>query len=69
MARTAGALFIRTYERGERVYVAMLARGYGGNPTVDAAGERRGTAASWGRASRPLPALASVVCVAAVVAA
>ena len=68
VARTAGALFVRTYERGERVYVAMLARGYGGNPTVDAAGERRGTAASWGRALA-VPALASVVCVAAVVAA
>jgi cobalt/nickel transport system permease protein len=24
------ALFLRTYERGERVYVAMLARGYAG---------------------------------------
>lgn len=29
IARTAGALFVRSYERGERVYVAMLARGYG----------------------------------------
>ena len=29
LARTAGALFVRAYERGERVYVAMLARGYG----------------------------------------
>lgn len=28
-AATAGALFIRAYERGERVHVAMLARGYG----------------------------------------
>jgi cobalt/nickel transport system permease protein len=25
-----GTLFIRSYERGERVYVSMLARGYGG---------------------------------------
>ena len=24
------ALFLRSYERGERVYVAMLARGYAG---------------------------------------
>jgi cobalt/nickel transport system permease protein len=30
-----GALFIRTYERGERVYQAMLARGYQGVPPID----------------------------------
>lgn len=30
-----GALFIRTYERGERVYQAMLARGYQGIPPVE----------------------------------
>jgi cobalt/nickel transport system permease protein len=30
LAQTAGALFIRSYERGERVYLAMLARGYNG---------------------------------------
>ena len=28
--RLAGALFLRTYSRGERVYLAMLARGYSG---------------------------------------
>ncbi len=27
-----GTLFIRTYERGERVYQAMLSRGYQGLP-------------------------------------
>ena len=32
MARSAGALFIRSYERGERVHLAMLARGYTGRP-------------------------------------
>ena len=32
VARGAGALFVRTYERGERVHLAMLARG-GGGPT------------------------------------
>ncbi|MGH9893346.1 MAG: cobalt ECF transporter T component CbiQ [bacterium] len=31
VAVSAGALFIRSYERGERVYQAMLARGYDGN--------------------------------------
>jgi cobalt/nickel transport system permease protein len=30
LARSAGALFIRSYERGERVYLAMLSRGYTG---------------------------------------
>jgi len=29
--RVAGALFLRTYGRGERVYLAMLARGYSGS--------------------------------------
>ena len=28
LARSAGALFIRSYERGERVHLAMLSRGY-----------------------------------------
>ena len=30
LAQTIGALFIRSYERGERVYLAMLSRGYTG---------------------------------------
>lgn len=30
LARTMGALFIRSYERGERVHLAMLSRGYDG---------------------------------------
>jgi cobalt/nickel transport system permease protein len=30
IARSAGALFIRSYERGERVHLAMLSRGYTG---------------------------------------
>jgi cobalt/nickel transport system permease protein len=30
LGRVATALFLRTYSRGERVYLAMLARGYGG---------------------------------------
>ena len=32
-----GALFIRTYDRGERVYHAMLSRGYQGIPEVEKA--------------------------------
>ncbi len=31
LARTLGALFVRSYERGERVHLAMLARGYDGS--------------------------------------
>ena len=30
LARTLGALFVRSYERGERVHLAMLSRGYTG---------------------------------------
>jgi len=30
LAKSAGALFIRSYERGERVHLAMLSRGYDG---------------------------------------
>ena len=30
LARALGALFIRSYERGERVHLAMLSRGYAG---------------------------------------
>jgi cobalt/nickel transport system permease protein len=30
LANSAGALFIRSYERGERVHLAMLSRGYNG---------------------------------------
>jgi cobalt/nickel transport system permease protein len=34
----AGSLFIRSYERGERVHLAMLSRGYAGRmPTGPAA--------------------------------
>jgi cobalt/nickel transport system permease protein len=36
IAASAGALFIRTYERGERVHAAMVARGFTGEmPTFE----------------------------------
>ena len=36
LAATAGALFVRSYERGERVHVAMLSRGWTGTaPAAD----------------------------------
>lgn len=36
VARSAGALFIRSYERGERVHLAMLSRGYQGTFSKEA---------------------------------
>jgi cobalt/nickel transport system permease protein len=42
LARSLGALFIRSYERGERVHLAMLARGYDGTmPVFDTHRTRR----------------------------
>lgn len=34
LASSAGALFIRSYERGERIHLAMLSRGYDGRMPV-----------------------------------
>jgi cobalt/nickel transport system permease protein len=61
IARSAGALFIRSYERGERVHLAMLARGYTGSLPLQ--GEAT-TAAQW-RTACALPGAALVVAVAA----
>ncbi|CAN5351472.1 cobalt ECF transporter T component CbiQ [soil metagenome] len=45
VAASAGALFVRSYERGERVHAAMLSRGYTGTmPTLD---ERAATPREW----------------------
>ena len=41
VARSAGALFIRSYERGERVHLAMLSRGYDGVSTGSTPGRQR----------------------------
>ena len=54
MAASAGTLFVRSYERGERVYLAMLARGYDG--TMPVLEGRRRTAADWWAAALPLAA-------------
>ena len=32
IGNTMGSLFIRSYERGERIHQAMLAQGYRGSP-------------------------------------
>ncbi|MFD6533742.1 cobalt ECF transporter T component CbiQ [Streptomyces sp. NPDC060184] len=57
LAKSAGALFIRSYERGERVHLAMVSRGYAGTmPVIDQVTASR---AQWAYAAAlPLPALA-----------
>jgi cobalt/nickel transport system permease protein len=60
VATSAGALFIRSYERGERVHLAMLSRGFTGSlPDVD---EPEVGSGPWVQALA-LPALATAVCV------
>ncbi|MEU9145889.1 cobalt ECF transporter T component CbiQ [Streptomyces sp. NPDC048349] len=59
LAKTAGALFIRSYERGERVYLAMVSRGYTGSmPVID---EVVATRTQWAHAAA-LPVTALAVC-------
>nr|WSX51497.1 cobalt ECF transporter T component CbiQ [Streptomyces sp. NBC_00974] len=59
LAKTAGALFIRSYERGERVYLAMVSRGYAGSmPVID---DIAATRAQWAYAAA-LPVTALAVC-------
>ncbi|MGW1163547.1 cobalt ECF transporter T component CbiQ [Streptomyces sp. NPDC002513] len=59
LAKSAGALFIRSYERGERVHLAMVSRGYAGTmPVID---EVIASRAQWSRALA-LPFAALVVC-------
>lgn len=54
IAASAGALFIRSYERGERVHAAMLARGWNG--VMPQVVDDRAHAADWRRAAL-LPAV------------
>lgn len=59
LAKSAGALFIRSYERGERVHLAMVSRGYAGSmPVID---EVRADRAQW-TSALALPVAALVVC-------
>ena len=58
LAHAAGALFVRCYERGERVHLAMLSRGYTG-AAVRSAGSVAAPA-SWARAA-VLPVAAGLV--------
>lgn len=59
LARSLATLFIRSFERGERVHLAMLSRGYTGHLPLTST---TGSAADWA-AALALPGLA--VCVAA----
>lgn len=60
LASTAGALFVRSYERGERVHLAMLSRGYTGSLPVTH--RTTATAEQWRLAGLlPLVALATLV--------
>ncbi|GLW65513.1 cobalt ECF transporter T component CbiQ [Actinomadura rubrobrunea] len=61
LARSLGALFLRSYERGERVHLAMVSRGYEGRmPVLRDVGA---TAAHW-TAAAALPAAALIAAVA-----
>lgn len=62
VAASAGALFIRSYERGERVYLAMLSRGFTGD--MPAFGMVSATRGMW-LAALTVPAVALAVCLAA----
>ena len=62
IAASAGALFIRSYERGERVHAAMLARGWDG--TMPDLVADRATTADWTRAAL-LPAFALALAITA----
>jgi cobalt/nickel transport system permease protein len=66
LATSAGALFIRSYERGERVYQAMVARGYEGHMPVVSSEPTR--LASWFRAL-VFPAIAWVAATVALIVA
>ncbi|MEW2221972.1 cobalt ECF transporter T component CbiQ [Streptomyces sp. NPDC006990] len=60
LAKSAGSLFIRSYERGERVHLAMLSRGYAGSmpPALGAGPAAR---AEWAL-SAALPVTALAIC-------
>jgi cobalt/nickel transport system permease protein len=62
LARSGGALFIRSYERGERVHLAMLSRGYTGS--LPRLGQQPASPAHWLTAA-VLPLLALVTTTAA----
>lgn len=65
IASSAGALFVRSYERGERVHAAMVSRGFG--EVMPELGHRRATRREW-VAAMALVSMSASVAVAALVA-
>jgi cobalt/nickel transport system permease protein len=63
-AASAGALFVRSYERGERVHAAMLSRGYTG--VMPDLATRRASVRQWVTVAM-MPAIAWVVAVTALI--
>jgi cobalt/nickel transport system permease protein len=59
VAASAGTLFIRSYERGERVHLAMLSRGYAG--TLPAWDEQPTSARDWAIALS-VPVVVALIC-------
>ena len=66
IAASAGALFIRSYERGERVHSAMLARGFTG--TMPEINRRRATRHDWTMAAAAAAAAAVLAALGLVIA-
>ncbi|WP_242893677.1 cobalt ECF transporter T component CbiQ [Actinomadura litoris] len=62
LAKSVGALFLRSYERGERVHLAMVSRGYDGR--MPALYDVGATSAQW-TAAAALPLAAALVTAAA----
>ncbi|TDB69942.1 cobalt ECF transporter T component CbiQ [Micromonospora sp. KC721] len=65
-AAGVGALFLRAFERGERVYLAMLSRGYSGRMPVVWRGAGAATAGQW-LAAATVPVTAVLIAATAVV--
>ncbi|WDZ87149.1 cobalt ECF transporter T component CbiQ [Micromonospora cathayae] len=65
-AAGVGALFLRAFERGERVYLAMLSRGYTGRMPVVWSGAGAATAGQW-LVAATVPVLAAGIAATAVV--
>ncbi|MCG5464960.1 cobalt ECF transporter T component CbiQ [Micromonospora sp. NPDC053740] len=65
-AAGVGALFLRAFERGERVYLAMLSRGYTGRMPAVWQGEGAASAGQW-LVAATVPVLAASIAATAVV--
>jgi cobalt/nickel transport system permease protein len=65
LSRSLGALFLRSYERGERVHLAMRSRGFNGTMPVL---RRQAPRPAWWATAFVLPAAAGAIAVSAVLA-